>query len=179
MKKFLFVLSIIVLLGLDTKAQKVKYGVKAGINYSDFDIKEFDTDPIFALNIGAFAQYELTDRFAIQPELLFTQGGAKSDNKVYLNYIAIPIMGKYKMTNALSIEFGPQIGYLVSAKASGENVSEGYKDYSFDLNLGLDYRFTNNIIIDIRYNLGLNNICSVPGFDIKKQIIQLSVGYIF
>jgi len=192
MKKILFVLVACVLFTLSANAQKVRYGVKAGLNYSDSKVKvgldyldsevkgiSVDTDAIFTLNAGVFAQIDLTNRFLVQPELLFTQAGAKYIEKAYLNYIALPVMAKYKLSDAFCLEFGPQIGYLVSAKNDGNDVSAGFKDYALNLNIGVDYLINQNILVGVRYSHGLNNISSISGLDMKSRQFQLSVGYIF
>ena len=96
-----------------------------------------------------------------------------------LDYINIPLMAKLYLTDGLSIEAGPQIGFLISAKdefddvtttnVSGDSTTEtdsGTDDIKdivngidFGANLGLGYRLENGLLFGARYNLGLSNIC--------------------
>jgi len=59
-----------------------------------------------------------------------------SNNNVKLNYLNIPVLAKYYITDAFSVEAGPQIGLLLSAKSRGEDIGDLYKSSDFGLNLG-------------------------------------------
>lgn len=179
MKKILFILVSCVLFTLSAHAQKVRYGVKAGFSYANVKVKNSNADDLLGLNAGVFAQYDLSSRFSIQPELLFTQGGAKGDYKLRLNYLTLPVMGKFRIINNLTIEVGPQVGYLISARSDGENLTKGFEEFSFALNFGLGYKIMKHILVDIRYVQDFKNINAVTDVNMKNQMLQLAVGYIF
>lgn len=208
MKKIIFSSIAIMLFGF-VSAQDVKYGIKGGLNVSNFS---GDTDGVdlkfrLGLNIGVFVEVKLSDKFSIQPEVLYSQQGAKLiiagnfndgynitsfkvTDKENLAYINVPVMFKYYAIEKFSIEVGPQIGFLVSEKAKikaeGRTIEESdreyYKKVDFGLNFGAEYDFTENIFVGARYNLGLTNIgTTAPGDDGKNhnRVFSLSVGYRF
>ena len=149
--------------------------------------------------IGGFAEFKISDKFAIQPELMYSaQGGKESYSEegdefeaiTKLGYINIPIMAKYYVAKSFSLEAGPQIGFLTSAKtelkAGGESVEVDIKDevesVNFGLNFGAGYDFTENLTAGLRYNLGLSNLVKTEAgdnTDVKNSVLSLSVGYKF
>lgn len=196
MKKLLLTAAALFAFGF-TNAQETKFGVKAGLNLGSLsgDIEDAfvnsDMNMRPSFHVGGFAEIKLADKFAIQPELLYSIEGAKQDvdgesEKLIwdLQYLNIPIMAKYYATDKLSLEAGPQIGFLMKAEATfdGDTVAD-FKDDSkstaFSLNLGAGYNFTENIFGSLRYTLGMSNIIDEDDFDSKSNVLALSVGYKF
>jgi opacity protein-like surface antigen len=188
MKKVMLTAVAVMAFGL-SNAQDVKFGAKAGLNMSNFGGDAEGTDMKVGFQVGGFAEIKISDKFAVQPELLFTNLGAKEDfmgttvtNN--LNYIAIPVMAKYFVAEKFSIEAGPQIGFLMSAKAEAEGESVDIKDAlnstDFGLNLGFGYDFTENIGVGLRYTAGVSNILKDSGDSkVNNSNIALAVGYKF
>jgi len=119
-----------------------RFGLKTGMNVASITGDDTDNlDSRVAFFFGGFAELCVTDQFSFQPELLYSMQGAKYsesegyDGKFKLDYLNVPLMGKYYVTEALSIEAGPQIGFLVSAKdeydliGGGESGEEDIKDF--------------------------------------------------
>lgn len=187
-------------------AQEVKFGVKAGVNFASLSGDDLDDlDGLTGFHVGGVAEVLFSDKFSLQPEIFYSAQGAKSEytgayidsfevkTKLKLDYINIPVIAKYYVTRELSIEAGPQIGFLVSAKqkikVSGGGDSESdsvdlkdyYKGLDFGLGLGLGYKFENGLNFSARYNIGLSNVSDEDSddFSIKNNVFQLSVGYMF
>ena len=196
MKKLFLTAAAIFAFGF-ANAQETKFGVKAGLNLGtltgDVENAFVDSDMHMRLSfhVGGFAEIKLSDKFAVQPELLYSVEGGKQDvdgesEKLIwdLAYINVPIMAKYYATDKLSIEAGPQIGFLTKAEATfdGDTVAD-FKDDSkstaFSLNLGAGYNFTDNIFGSLRYTIGMSNIIDQDDFDSKSNVLALSVGYKF
>jgi len=167
---------------LSINAQEVKVGIKGGVNFSE--INWVDSQNKFRtsdFNAGFMAEISISEKIFIQPELLYSGQGGSSINLSYLN---MPLIGKYYVTKGLSIEAGPQIGYLLSAKTGDRNIKSSFNKFDFGANLGLGYKFNNRLNFGIRYNLGLLNINKInanndhdPGN--KNQVFQITVGYFF
>ncbi|GAA4774339.1 MULTISPECIES: porin family protein [Flavobacterium] len=137
MKKVLLTTLVLFTFGF-ANAQKVKFGAKAGLNLSNLSFSEgSDPDSKIGFHLGGFAEIGLTDKFAIQPELLFSTQGAKTEesesysigsyyysyneeNKFNLNYINLPVIAKFYVIKSLALEAGPQVGFLVGAKSKYE-----------------------------------------------------------
>lgn len=191
MKK-VFLVFAIVTLGFTVNAQEVTFGVKAGLNLAS--IAGDDTDGLdsrTSFHVGGVAEISISEKFSVQPELLYSAQGAKEsfegiDIEVNLDYINLPIIAKYYVSEGFSLEAGPQVGFLMSAKAKAEGQSEDLKDFvkgiDFGLNFGVGYKLDSGLNFGARYNLGLSNINDGEGSDeFKNQnsVIQFSVGYFF
>ena len=191
MKKILLLTGILFWISLNAQSSKreegITFGIKGGLNVSDFlgDIKNntFRT----SVHLGVFSEIMISDKFSLQPELLYSgQGYSGSANPGFsrskYDYINFPVLAKIYVAKKISIEAGPQIGFLVSAKekTSDDKITiPNQKTVDFGLNLGLAYDLKNGVFFQTRYNLGLSNINSgsnVNAFKYTNSVIQVSVG---
>jgi len=207
MKKIIFSVATLFAIGFTTQAQEIKYGVKAGLNLADWGGDAENTNVRPGLNAGVLAEIKFNN-FAIQPEIVYSQQGTKLTINNYsgndltssleltskLDYINVPIAVKYYVIEGLSLQAGPQIGFLVSAKekaelkANGENVSvemdakDGYEKVDFALFGGIGYDLPIGIFFQARYNAGLSNINKDPDsadIELTNNVFSFSVGYKF
>ncbi|MCK5816320.1 MAG: PorT family protein [Flavobacteriaceae bacterium] len=183
MKNALLVIIIAVFSFVNINAQETKLGVKGGLNLSSIsgDNTE-EIDAVTAFHFGIMAEIPFSNKFSFQPELIYSgQGYRINDNTVVSNYLNIPLMGKYYLTKGFSLEAGPQIGFLLSAKNEGIDIKDSYNKVYFGVNFGLGYKLDNGLNFGARYNLGLSDINNIDGFTSKNKndIFQLSVGYFF
>ena len=162
-------------------AQDPKYGVKGGLNMSSNSGDGLKS--ITSFHLGGFAQFKMNDKFAIQPELLYSAQGAKSDfGTLNLNYINIPVMAKYNVADAFSIEAGPQIGFLMSATFASVDYKDQCNSTDFGFNLGAGYDLNETMSLGLRYTMGLTNVekdVAGQASNSKNSNIQLSFGYKF
>lgn len=181
MKKILLVAVLAVLGFVSGNAQEVKFGAKAGLNFASVRGENSDVyDTVTAFNLGAVAEIPLSEKISFQPEVLFSGQGYSFGNDIAaLNYLNVPLMGKYYVTKGLSLEAGPQVGFLLSAKTDNADVKNLFKKVDFGVNAGLGYKLENGLNFSARYNLGLSNISSVANTTNKNAVVQLSVGYFF
>ncbi len=155
----------------------VTFGAKAGLNLANL-AEDFKRDAYaITFHAGGMAEISFCEKFAIQPELLFSIQEVMSDQyNSMLSYINLPVMAKYFVTEEISIEAGPQIGLLIPLES-------GDKDYlsstDFGLNLGAGYKMESGLNFGLRYNFGLSNIVDDGRTDAKNSIMQFSVGYFF
>ena len=183
-----------------SNAQESKFGVKGGINLSSLT-GDIDASSKVGFQVGAFAEFKISDKFAIQPEVLYSAQGAKEKGEFEFNgdfyeaemnyklaYINVPILAKYYVAEKFNLEAGPQIGFLVSAKGEAtvlgnsaeDDIKDGFESIDFGVNFGAGYDFTENLSAGIRYNLGLSNIAKdSDDYKIKNSVFSLSVGYKF
>ena len=196
MKKMLMSLAAIVAIGFGANAQKkgdVSFGVKGGLNVSTIGAdhrNNFDAKAGF--HVGVLAEIAIDKKFAIQPEIVFSSQGAKGyyyDNRRYngatlrLNYINVPVLVKYSITNQFSVEGGPQIGFNVSSKFKTDHRkydANGITTADLALTAGVTYRLKNNVFFSARHNFGVTNIYKNSyGGTARNNTLQLSVGYKF
>ncbi len=179
MKRFvLFIFTLI--LGFSTQAQSIDLGLKAGANFSNItDASNFESKTGFVA--GVFVGVKFSDKFAIQPELLYSQQDAKFDARDFdLSYVNVPIIFKYYLIQGLNIQVGPQFGFVVD-----DNISEVFAEIGDDVDtnnfdtsgvIGLGYDFPLGIRFDARYNFGLTDVVDGGG---KNSVISLALGYSF
>ena len=165
-------------------AQDVKLGAKIGMNVSSVNGDPDNLDSKTGWVLGATAEVSLTEKFSLQPELLYSQQGAKQrGNFIYdLNYVSLPIMAKYYIAKGFSLEAGPQFSFLVkdeliSDTNNAASANTNAENFDFSANLGLGYQLDNGIFFQTRYNLGLTAISETP--DVKNGVFQMSLGYQF
>ena len=194
MKRILLLTGILFCINLNAQSSKreegITFGIKGGLNVSDFlgDIKNntFRT----SVHLGVFSEIMISDNFSLQPELLYSGQGYSGRvlpgfSRSKYDYINFPVLAKIYVAKKISIEAGPQIGFLVSAKekTSDDKINiPNQKTVDFGLNLGLAYDLKNGVFFQTRYNLGLSNINSgsnVNAFKYTNSVIQLSVGIQF
>jgi long-subunit fatty acid transport protein len=175
-----------------TNAQDVKFGLKTGLNISNITGDIEGSSSKAGIFLGGVAEIKISDKFSFQPELLYSSVGNKNvvydydyegdklEGKINLSYLNIPLMAKLYVADKFSLEAGPQLGFLLSAKAKGtytyegdsesgtEDIKDGYNGVDFGFNFGTSYDFTDNISAGVRYTVGLSNILKDSG-DFKQQ----------
>ena len=161
-------------------SQSVQLGIKAGANYSNVTGSNLKTSPIVNYHAGLVAKIGISKGLSFQPELLYTTQGASydtalTDYKNELGYIVIPAMLQIHLSKSISLDMGPQVGFLLSEK----NNFDVQKSNTFDFtaNAGFGLKITNSIFAQARYCLGLTEL--KPNSDIKNNVVQLSLGILF
>lgn len=178
-----------------SNAQETKFGVKGGLNLTNWAGGDVEgTSSLVGFHVGGFAEIKIIDKLAIQPELLFSTQGTQVDGNaltgdwdIKTNYINIPVLAKYYIVDKFSVEAGPQLGFLVSAKVDGEDVKDSFKTVDFGFNLGAGYHFTENISVNLRYTIGLSPLADDADIDnegdyydsAKNSVLALSFAYKF
>ena len=204
MKKVFFIAVLAVFGVTATQAQEVRLGAKGGVNFSSFSGDGFDAfdDPEgrTSFHIGAFAEIPLSERFSIQPEVLYSGQGfdlisreGADDTEVQLDYINVPVMAKVYIVEGLYAEAGPQIGFNVKSEIDSDpdDVDSGdvtidedvINDVEFSVGVGAGYQFNNGLFLNARYNFGLtdvfNNEDLLIDSDAKNSVFAVSAGYSF
>ena len=206
MKKIIFALVLVFGSASLIIAQDIQYGVKFGLNLSNLDVSPESDPPApsmrIGLNIGGYAELGLADNFIFRPELTISSQGANDEDievtqTLKLTYLNAAFLGKYNITDNISVFAGPQVGFLVDGefleedKANGEqdlfNADAVYKGMDIALGLGVGYELEMGIGLDLRYNLGLTDNNDDPqelafyntNQELKSRVIQFAVSYSF
>lgn len=165
--------------------------VKAGVNFSNMLFEEDDTsiedlakNGATKFTAGVAFLLPFSDAVALQPELLFTQKGAKStytilgeefSNDLTYNYLDIPLLLRLSLGDThgeglgIYINGGGYVGYAFNGKSKNSTpLGSTETDIEFDdsddqsridfgaaLGGGLTL---GNLFFDLRYNHGINNI---------------------
>jgi hypothetical protein len=192
MKK-LFILLIALCSVLAVNAQKtkreegIKLGIKGGLNVANLMGDVEDVAIRTSIHAGLVAEIIINDKFSIQPELLYSGQGASvtSDGggRIKLDYITLPVLAKFPIAKNLSLEAGPQVGFLVSGKYKTNDSNDKIEDtktIDFGLNAGLGYELNNGVFFQARYNLGLTDVGFAGDNNrASNAVIQFSIGKLF
>jgi len=164
-------------------------GIKAGVNISNFtggDFNDIETNSLTSYHVGLYVRIPLGS-FAIQPEMLFSEQGAKfkkpneEEQEYKVKYINIPIMLQYHFSS-LWLELGPQIGFKVDEDIPDPNIDDFAKSNDFAGAIGAGYQFK-GFGIGARYVVGFSGVGDVdlPNVDedFKNGVWQFSLLYTF
>jgi len=172
-----------------------RMGVMVGPNFANVVGDEADSwETKTSIHGGVVADVPVDDKISIQPGLIYSSQGAdysesEFSGTVNLDYLNIPIMGKFEVAEGFSVQVGPQVGILLSAtdKEDGEDdvdVKDFVKSTDFGINFGIGYELANGLNFGARYNLGLSDLnddsdLADQGVNWKNSVIQISIGYLF
>ena len=174
----------------NTPAGFINIGIKGGLNLyniqNDNDVKY---DPRLGYHFGLLGHIHLNEMFALQPEIVYSAQGAKYkvDNETTnynVSYINVPVLVQYMFDNGIRLQAGPQIGFLIDAKLKTSDIETDNKEnlnpIDLALSIGAGYIFPpSGLGIDVRYNLGLNNMNDPGDINSTNRGLQLGLFYIF
>jgi hypothetical protein len=190
-KLFLLVLACSFLMA--TNAQHPHWGIKGGINVANLDIQQ-GADPDFkiGMHFGGLAHIHLSEHFALQPELMYSNQGAErtsgsTDYKTKLHYVNVPVLLQFMTGFGFRLQTGPQVGVLISAKSkvndTETDADDSYKTPEFSWSFGASYVTMKGLGFDARYNHGISNILDANGMLLgnksKNRVLQFGVFYQF
>ncbi len=107
--------------------------------------------------------------------------------RTYAQYINIPILIKYEVIPGVSLQLGPQIGFLTCMESDyhpvakqpfdEQSYTKAYKKTDYGIVAGAGYE-SGKWLFDARYYYGLADIADYPGLaETKNRVVSLSVGY--
>lgn len=207
MKKILMItLLSLSAIGLHAQAtsRTPQLGVKGGVNISSFTGDDFgEVDSRTSFNAGLLAELPLSERFSIQPELLYSGQGFDiqsidednfldtDDNIEYqLDYLQMPLLAKVYLISGLSIEAGPvfnvkineEIDYQPNDDDGDINIdpdNSAVKDFDLGLAAGASYKFGTHFFVSGRYNYGFTKILKDSDVDVRNSVWQFGLGFMF
>jgi hypothetical protein len=167
---------------------------------------------------GFVVEYSFADSFGLQGELYYSRQGYSLRNtsvdmitgdpvdnsrfRDLSNYINLPVILKYYPMPGLSIELGPQIGYMISGattyrtkadapQTSGASktittekdiisASSHHRCFDYGVTAGASYELWHGVSFTARYYYGLRNISNVVnplGEDpqLHNSVVQLGI----
>ncbi|MEO9893649.1 porin family protein [Aurantibacter sp.] len=210
----LLVFVLLILLPKESEAQEARFGLKGGLNYSSI-VGDLTNGMKFRFSGhgGVFLEVDFSNKFALRPELLYSsqgfqystdlnaienQGSSGDQNdyrtNVQLNFLTVPILGKFEMNENYWLEFGPQFGFLLNQvtkiknldELDGANTTSKSKisgDFQLDYGaaVGVGFVLNDQLSVAPRFYLGLRNRLNGLGDNVQNYnaAIQLSVNYLF
>ncbi len=182
----------------------ISFGVKAGYSLSSMKFLDDQLDSKSYFYAGVVVEQPLSSKVSIQAEALYTQIGGKQNFPIVdftdsgviekgsvqfdyqLTQIQIPVSVKYHFIPNLSASAGMNFGINISEKVKTDQVVNGSTSHDYEnvktLNLfpflGAEYKITENIFVDARYNFNFIQVNN-GSVDTKIGFLQAGVGYRF
>ncbi|CAM1368471.1 conserved exported hypothetical protein [Tenacibaculum litopenaei] len=175
MKKLLVMAAIA--LGLSqVQAQETSFGLTAGLNtmvirnsVNVLGNTASASNSATGFYAGVFADFEVSEKFHIQPELLYSTAYKDGNSTNTLN---LPILAKYYVADQFSIHAGPTLDYVLDE-------SNGLNKFGFGVAAGLGYDFSDKVFATARYSLGLSNRIDNPIASSKFDYLNVGIGFRF
>jgi len=173
-------LTLITFLALALNAQSLipaKFGIKAGFNFSSLNISSVDgvsptvNSSQIGIAAGVCVHIPLSDKWFINPEVLYSQKGASFDyefthdyevnqrdeyattNQLTLSYIELNPTISFKASDKLSLNFGPSASFLIGEEyIPNQDPTENPLNTTHILTDG----FVEAATLDVGLNLGLS-----------------------
>lgn len=198
MKKLFLLLVTFTIIAQPDAQTGMWFGLKGGLNIADIapgTKTDLAHSSRISFNAGVFARFHLKKHFALQPELLFSGQGTKAqldhgadvipryeNNDWVFKYLSLPVVLQYSINDRVSVETGPQVGKLLSAKVeSSHEAPFDLRDYSkafdFSWNFRTTYLSKMGLGGGLGYNIGLNNINKSPDYIYRNRVWQFYVLY--
>jgi len=175
---------------------QLSYGLKAGLNIANVDEVGENTSgfteegylgglPMATAvrpQLGLWLSLPLTEKLALQPELLWTQRYLKYQSSnddldhTNFNYLSLPLLAAYRFHEHWSVELGPEISYLLSATLkdpadTGAMLSTAIKDNNveFGLNAGLKYQ-EEDWVLGLRYHRSFTSFQTFTVYELNGVV---------
>lgn len=162
------ILVCLVVFSLNAQSQ-VKIYAKSGINLSFISIDNRSNSIKPGLHIGGGAAIHIKNKYGIMAELLYSQKGSidkhgPTDLTTSLDYISVPLLFYYSVSEKLNVHIGPELSFLIKGKAksvsSGMDVTDIYEKFDKGLALGAGYKL-GKLGINLRMIKGFKGIIEV------------------
>lgn len=151
-----------------------------------------DTNKKAGIVVGLDADYMFTKWLGATLGVTYSdEGFKKSDITQNLRYLYISTLAEIYIFKGLALKSGIEYGILLGARNNVEysdrtktivgydlnNNKRDYRNENWSIPIAISYEYK-NIILDLRYNIGIKNIFSYSD-DYKTKSLWLTLGYKF
>jgi hypothetical protein len=177
-----------------------QWGVLAGANFAKLsDATGVDTRT--GVVVGLSADFNLANNFGVEIDGLYSQQGAKENGEgddltLHLDYVAVPVLLKYRFPTHTSVSpfivLGPQVGFRVKCEATAGGESASCKDFAGENAKSVDFSGTvgaglgfkvgkEELSLQARYNMGFTSVFNDQGSDTKpkNRVFSVMAGVAF
>jgi hypothetical protein len=180
-------------------------GIKAGLNFAKVsNAASINSSSKSGFNVGLLLAPSSKKILSSRTELIFSRQGydyknSSNTGNVNLDYIQMGQLASINITKYVSLLFGAQTSYLISAQADStkntggssgayNNIMNLYNRIDYGYALGAEVHPVMGLIIGARYNVSLAKVYKdlqsfqAPSFsseDAKNNVVQIFVGWRF
>jgi hypothetical protein len=160
-------------------SQAPGFHLQTGPNISFISIGDPTGKAKIGFHVGVGADLPIKRNTGITAELMYSQKGGKNNvqNEITtsLDYVVIPILFYLNLSENFKLQIGPELSFLINARAKSGSNSNDIKRYyeTFDLGavIGGKYHF-NKFGLGLRYVRGLIKITELTVTDQLGNIIS-------
>jgi hypothetical protein len=184
-KLILIVIGLILVFVPESNAQNLRFGLLGGYDIVtihqiplDTQLNEQPYDPIMSYNINGFISLKNKGLWGISFEPgLMQKGGLLYKSRAELKYLQMPLSVDVYILHRLYFSFGPELAYMISAKAINPNSVQDIsgiinKKFEASGSIGINYMIGKRIGIGLKYNHGLTYIYKSPQYGDNWEILH-------
>lgn len=134
-----------------TTKKKTRFGITTGVNFNYYKVtignnrlSNLDPTSLFG---GLLVETQLTDRFSLQGELLYSRVQSEE-----LNFIEAPVFVKYRLGRNFKLYAGAQLNYLLEGNEPLDYHSGIQERLSAGFLVGAEYDFGDHWTLFARYS---------------------------
>lgn len=137
---------------------KTRLGITGGYNYafvnSDLDVS---TKSIHSHNVGISVDFNLVERFSLEPILILNKKGFEladfNSRKYNFDYISFQILGKFHLSRNITLLAGLENSYLYEVTITDSNWGpEEYNQIDFSFVTGMEIPVLDKWVLHFKYN---------------------------
>jgi hypothetical protein len=199
-KMMMFVLLMMVVSGAQAQTESVgKWSVTpfVGINSSNMSGQDLYVDfnrlvkprRQIGFVVGAEVEYRYMQPLSTALGVWYSGEGFRyteieGDTHTNLDFLNFSAVENFYVADGLAIKAGLQLGYMFNVKSvvdgHSEDIDNSFKKLNVSIPIGLSYEYR-NVVFDLRYNIGLANLCDLSLLDEKWRTnsLWLTAGYRF
>lgn len=188
MKKILFTALALFLFGYTNAQSRAKGTIEltpqigySSANYYGNNLN--GNSPLSAVTFGVGGDYFFNNRWSFRSGLhIQTMGSQLFAFEEKLNYLTIPVNANWHFgsTRKWNLNFGPSIGFLLSAKDNNTDIKNLANGTQVGLNVGIGYKIeiSNDfsILVDYQSISGLSDVSKSSASTIKNSYGAFNLG---
>ena len=170
-----------------TSADQIEYhyGIVAGQNIATIKTPGTSSqDVITGWMVGAAMQVVWPQGLAVQPEILYSQKGCITEDRMQygMDYIEVPVKIKYRLYLSDIKPFAfvsPYAAYAIRISPVGDASSDVSQISKFDAGIGAGAGFDIwNVQLSFKYSWGFTQVLNELS-PIRNKVFTISIGYLF
>ena len=163
----------------EKKLSKPIFGILVGGTLSN--ISNYDAGNRLGFVIGLYAERNFTEKFSLLLNISYAQRGAIGNDSlpsIKLDYITIPIMVQYNISDKLGIFTGIAWDGLISIKGDDLDRND-FREDDWRVPVGLGYNIFHNLKLGIAYNFGLTDNTKNDDEKLRNNWGSIALAYVF
>jgi len=198
MKNFIFLTIFFTgFFGFSQNREKGTIELTPIVGYSSsnyYSSEDLSNSGINSVDFGVNADYYFNDRWSLRSGLLYQTMGSEysgfDGNQIItfedkIKYLTIPMNANWHFgrTRKWNLNFGPSLGFALSAETNGQDVKEVIETIQFGLNYGIGYKIEISdkfsILLDYQGMTGLSEVIKDIPIDVKNAYGVFNIGGVF